>query len=143
DVIAQSVGFMGPVFSAAFLIPLIAGIISATGKGAGVASPFAVIVSAIGVFALGWVVAEYAKKVHAAGSLYDYVSQGLGPSVGSVAGWVYYGGTTVLASAIAVLIGGFIHDSFFTADPNAPGVINVKSPLPGWAWSVVFVVVAF
>ena len=33
DVIAQSVGFMGPVFSAAFLIPLIVGIISATGKG--------------------------------------------------------------------------------------------------------------
>jgi hypothetical protein len=41
DCIAQSVGFMGPVFSAAFLIPLIAGF-SAAGKGAGIATPLSV-----------------------------------------------------------------------------------------------------
>jgi hypothetical protein len=46
DVVAQSVGFMGPVYSAAFLIPLIAGV-SASGKGAGVATPFAVLLAAI------------------------------------------------------------------------------------------------
>ena len=45
DVIAQSVGFMGPVFSTAFIIPLIVGIISATGKGAGVASPLSVLLA--------------------------------------------------------------------------------------------------
>ena len=33
DVIAQSVGFMGPVFSSAFVIPLVIGVISASGKG--------------------------------------------------------------------------------------------------------------
>ncbi len=33
DVIAQSVGFMGPVFSSAFVIPLVVGVISASGKG--------------------------------------------------------------------------------------------------------------
>ncbi|MGH2671658.1 MAG: hypothetical protein ACRDHC_01625, partial [Actinomycetota bacterium] len=70
DVVAQSVGLIGPVFSAAFLIPLIAGF-GASGKGAGIATPFAVIVAAIGVLALGWIVAQYAKRVHAAGSLYD------------------------------------------------------------------------
>ena len=37
DVIAQSVGFMGPVFSSAFVIPLVVGVISASGKGGGVA----------------------------------------------------------------------------------------------------------
>ena len=31
DVIAQSVGFMGPVFSSAFVIPLVVGVISASG----------------------------------------------------------------------------------------------------------------
>jgi hypothetical protein len=36
DVIAQSVGFMGPVFSSAFVIPLVVGVISASGKGGGV-----------------------------------------------------------------------------------------------------------
>lgn len=142
DVVAQSVGFMGPVFSAAFLIPLIAGL-GAAGKGAGIATPFAVILAAVGIYALGWIVAQYAKKVHAAGSLYDYVSMGLGGKVGGIAGWLYYGGTTVLASAIAVLIGGLVHDTLFTADPAAPGVLSAKSPLPVWGWSLVFVAAIF
>ena len=100
DCISQSVGFMGPVFSAAFLIPLIAGV-SASGKGAGIATPLAVLIAAVGTFALGWIVAAYAKRVHAAGSLYDYVSNGLGARAGAFAGWIYYGGTTVLAIRLA------------------------------------------
>ena len=42
DVVAQSVGFMGPVFSIAFLVPLVMGIISATGNGAGIAAPLSI-----------------------------------------------------------------------------------------------------
>jgi amino acid transporter len=136
DVIAQSVGFMGPVFSAAFLIPLIAGF-SASGKGAGVATPFAVLLAAVGTFALGWIVAQYARRVHAAGSLYDYVAMGLGERVGAATGWLYYGGTTVLASAIAVLVGWFVHDVLFL------GVFETDSPLPMWAWSLIYVAAVF
>lgn len=136
DVIAQSVGFMGPVFSAAFLIPLIAGF-SASGKGAGVATPFAVLLAAVGTFALGWIVAQYAKRVHAAGSLYDYVSMGLGPQAGAATGWLYYGGTTVLASAIAVLVGWFVHDVLFL------DVFGTDSPLPMWVWSGIYVAAVF
>ncbi len=77
DAVAQSAGFMAPVFSAALLIPLMAGF-SATGEGAGVATPLAVIVAAVGVGAIGWIVATYARRIHAAGSLYDYVTHGLG-----------------------------------------------------------------
>ena len=142
DCISQSVGFMGPVFSAAFLIPLIAGV-SAAGKGAGVATPLAVLIAAVGTFALGWIVAQYAKRIHAAGSLYDYVSNGLGGKVGAFAGWIYYGGTTILASAIACLVGWYMHDVIFTADPALPGVLSASSPLPMWAWSVVFVAAVF
>ena len=119
DVIAQSVGFMGPVFSAAFLIPLIVGA-NVAAKGAGVAAPLSVLIAAIGVFALGWIVAQYAKKIHAAGSLYDYVSAGLGNNVGAAAGWLYYSGTMVLTAGLGVLIGGYIHDSIFTSDPRSP-----------------------
>ena len=137
DVVAQSVGFMGPVFSAAFLIPLIVGA-NAAAKGAGIAAPLSVLIAAIGVFALGWIVAQYAKKIHAAGSLYDYVSAGLGSNVGAAAGWLYYSGTMVLTAGLSVLIGGYIHDSIFTADATAPGVINTSSPLPVWAWSALF-----
>ena len=76
DVIAQSVGFLGPVFSSAFVIPLVIGVISASGKGGGVASPISVLIAAVGVFALGWIVSSYVKEIHAAGSLYDYVTRG-------------------------------------------------------------------
>ncbi len=137
DVIAQSVGFMGPVFSAAFLIPLIVGA-NVAAKGAGVAAPLSVLIAAIGVFALGWIVAQYAKKIHAAGSLYDYVSAGLGNNVGAAAGWLYYSGTMVLTAGLGVLIGGYIHDSIFTSDPAVPGVFSAESPLPIWAWSALF-----
>lgn len=136
DVIAQSVGLIGPVFSAAFLIPLIAGA-SATGHGAGIATPFAVLLAAAGTFALGWIVAQYAKRVHAAGSLYDYVTMGLGQRAGTVAGWIYYGGTTVLASAIAVLVGWFLHDVILV------GTFGVSGVLPVALWGLVYVAARF
>ncbi|HEY7401277.1 MAG TPA: APC family permease [Actinomycetota bacterium] len=135
DVVAQSVGFMGPVFSSAFLIPAIAGIISATGKGAGIAAPLAVLIAAIGVFALGWIVAQYSKRIHAAGSLYDYVSNGLGRTLGAATGWLYYGGTIVLTCGLGVLVGGFIHDTI-QAEFN-------REPLPIWAWNVLWAVALF
>jgi amino acid transporter len=135
-VIAQSVGFMGPVFSAAFLIPLIVGA-NFAGRGAGIAAPVSVILAAIGTFALGWIVAEYARRVHAAGSLYDYVSQGLGSYIGAAAGWLYYGGTTVLASAIAVLIG------WFTRDVVLIGIFGVSGVMPAWLWSLLYVTAVF
>ena len=143
DVVAQSVGFMGPVFSAAFLIPLIVGVTSATGKGAGVAAPLSVLLGGVGVFALGWIVAQYAKKIHAAGSLYDYVSHGLGSGVGAAAGWLYYSGIMVLDAGLGVLVGGYVHDTFFTSDPKVPGIFNVSSPLPSWGWSVLFALLIF
>lgn len=143
DVVAQSVGFMGPVFSAAFLIPLIVGVISASGKGAGVAAPLSVLLAAVGVFALGWIVAQYAKKIHAAGSLYDYVSNGLGSTVGAAAGWIYYSGIMVLDAGLGVLVGGYVHDTFFTSDPKIPGIFSSSSPLPVWGWSLLFALLIF
>jgi amino acid transporter len=135
DVVAQSVGFMGPVFSAAFLIPLIVGVISPSGKGAGVAAPLSVLLAAVGVFALGWIVAQYAKRIHAAGSLYDYVSNGLGVNAGSAAGWLYYSGTMVLDAGLGVLVGGYIHDTL---------ELEFGHPvLPGWAWSLLFAAMVF
>src|ERR1700729_2934745 len=131
DVIAQSVGFMGPVFSSAFVIPLVVGVISATGKGGGIASPISVLIAAVGVFALGWIVSSYVKEVHAAGSLYDYVTRGLGTRAGTAAGWLYYGGVTVLMTGLLLLIGGYLQ-STIQAEFKV-------SPLPSWAWTVVLI----
>jgi amino acid transporter len=133
DVIAQSVGFMGPIFSSAFVIPLVVGVISASGKGGGVAAPLSVIIAGIGVFALGWIVSNYAREIHSAGSLYDYVTRGLGNRVGTAAGWLYYGGVIVLAAGILLLIGGYIESTLqseFKIDP-----------LPSWAWTLIIIAV--
>ena len=114
DAIAQSVGFMGPVFSIAFLVPLLVGIISATGKGGGNAAPLSVLIAAFGVLALGWIVAQYTRKIQAAGSLYDYVTDGLGSRLGAASGLLYYVGILALATGLLVLIGGTIHDTLLS-----------------------------
>jgi amino acid transporter len=107
DVVAQSIGFIGPVFSAAFLLPSIAGL-GATGKGAGVASPVALIIATIGMCGVAWIISRYAKRIHAAGALYDYVTDGFGQRVGFISGWIYYGGMTMLTFAIFPAFGGFL-----------------------------------
>jgi amino acid transporter len=131
DVIAQSVGFMGPVFSSAFVIPLVVGVISASGKGGGVASPLSVLIAGVGVFALGWIVSSYAREVHAAGSLYDYVTRGLGQRVGTAAGWLYYGGVVVLMVGLLLLIGGYLQSTILSEFK--------VNPLPSWAWTLLVI----
>lgn len=111
DAVAQSIGFVGPVFSMAFLVPLLVGIISASGQGAGNAAPLAVALASVGVLGLGWIIAEYARRISAAGSLYDYISDGLGHRVGGSFGVLYYAGILALGSGLLVLIGGTIHDT--------------------------------
>ena len=134
DAVAQSIGFMGPVFSIAFLVPLLVGL-NASGKGAGVAAPLSVLLAGIGILALGWIVAQYAKRIHAAGSLYDYVTDGLGPRIGGAAGYLYYIGILVLGAGLLVLVGGFIHDTL-QAEFN-------RAPLSITAWMfVVFAIIA-
>jgi len=104
-VLAQSVGFMGPVFSVASLLPLMVGL-SATGRGAGAATPIALIIAGIGIFGAGWIIAQYAKRIHLCGSLYEYICDTFGAGVGIVAGWLYFGAMLVLAAATFLVLGG-------------------------------------
>ncbi len=107
DVVAQSIGFIGPVFSAAFLLPSVTGL-GFSGKGAGVSSPLVMILATIGICGIAWIISCYARRIHAAGALYDYVTDGFGQRVGFLAGWIYYGGMTLLAIAIFPAFGGFM-----------------------------------
>jgi amino acid transporter len=131
DVIAQSVGFMGPVFSSAFVIPLVVGVISASGKGGGVAAPLSVLIAAVGIFAIGWIVSSYAREIHATGSLYDYVSRGLGARLGTAAGWLYYTGITILVTGLMMLVGGYLQSTIASE-------FSVN-PLPAWAWTLLLI----
>jgi amino acid transporter len=132
DVIAQSFGFMGPVFGAILLLITVVGANNA-GKGAGLATPLAIIVAAIGVGALGWLIAQYAKRIHAAGALYDYISAGFGEHAGFVFGWIYQGGLLVLAAAIPLLIGGVTSDWLATHNWN----------VPYWVLSLIYTAILF
>lgn len=127
DVVAQSVGFMGPVFSIAFLVPLIVGLISVTGNGAGMAAPLAILIAAIGVLAIAWIVGAYAKRIHAAGALYDYVTDGLGSKLGGAAGFLYYLGILALGGGILIVLAGTITD-ILAAEFEFTGI-----PFLGWA----------
>ncbi|QUQ63806.1 APC family permease [Kutzneria sp. CA-103260] len=128
DATAQSVGVIGPVFSIAFLVPLLVGL-NASGSGAGTAAPLSVVISAVGVLGLGWIVAEYARRIHAAGSLYDYVTDGLGARAGGAAGLLYYAGILALGSGILVMIGGTVHDTL----QSEFGI----TPLPEVVWDLI------
>ena len=128
-VLAQSVGFMGPVFSVATLLPLIVGL-SATGRGAGVATPVAIIIAGVGIFGAGWVIAQYAKRIHLCGSLYEYICDAFGPRVGIVAGWTYFGAMIVLAAATFLVLGGMSQELLQTA---------FSVHVPWWVLSLVFV----
>jgi amino acid transporter len=129
DAVAQSVGFMGPVFSIAFLVPLVVGLTAASGNGTGNAAALSVVLAAVGVIGLGWIIAEYTKKIQAAGSLYTYVSDGLGGRVGAAAGWLYYTGILALSAGILVMIGGTIHDTLL-------GEFNFHA-IAYWGWDVI------
>jgi amino acid transporter len=129
DAIAQSVGFTGPVFVSALILPLIVAA-GAAGKGAGVATPFAEILTAVGIVAIGWIIAMYARRIHAAGALYDYVTHAFGNRVGMWAGWVYYWGTMALTAAIPLIFGGIVYGLLHDD-------IGWKSAPPYWVWGLV------
>jgi amino acid transporter len=107
DVIAQSIGFIGPVFASAFFISTIVGA-SFTGKGAGISAAVSIALAGVGILGVAWIISRYARRIHAAGSLYDYVTDGFGRPAGFLAGWVYYGGMSMLTLAIGLAFGGFL-----------------------------------
>jgi amino acid transporter len=76
-------------------------------------------------------VSNYVKQIHSAGSLYDYVTRGLGERVGTAAGWLYYGGVTVLMTGLLLLIGGYLQSTI-----AAEFQVN---PLPSWAWTLILI----
>jgi len=117
----------------AFLVPLVVGITSVTGDGAGTGAALSVVIATAGVFGLGWIIAEYTKKVQSAGSLYDYVTDGLGGRVGAAAGWLYYLGIIALGSGILVMIGGVVHDTLLGE--------GLPTVMPYWGWDLLLFVI--
>src|SRR3970040_1370895 len=97
DVISQALAFLGPVMSMAFLTAYIA-------MAAGSAVPLAVLLGGLTMVALGYVVAQFASRIHAAGAIYNYAAKAFGPETGFMGGWVYLFATLLLT--LAIIAGG-------------------------------------
>ena len=96
DAVAQSLA-IGPIFSSAFVAFLIAG-------AAGGAAPFAALIGAIGVLALGYIITLYARRYRGAGAIYDYLRR-TNPALGLFAAGMYFVGTLVLDAGGYLVIG--------------------------------------
>lgn len=122
DAIAQSLS-IGPIFSSAFVAFLIAG-------AAGGAAPLSTLIGAIGVLALGWLIALYARRGGGAGAIYDYLRR-LSPAFGLFSAGIYFFGTLTLDSA-GFLVIGLLGSQVFASYLNLT--------LPFWVFGLVALV---
>ena len=100
DAAAQSVGYIGPVFVVAFMTTYVA-------AGAGFATPLAVFMAGLGSIAVGYVIALFAMRHRAAGSLYTYIGRAFGPALGFIGGWIYIFALIISIAAMIIGIAGF------------------------------------
>jgi amino acid transporter len=107
DAAAQSFGFVGPVFVVAFLTTFVA-------MGAGLATPLAALISGLASIAVGYVIAQFAMRHKAAGSIYTYIARTFGPVHGFMGGWIYMFAVLMLTMAIVAGVAGWT--SSFLAD---------------------------
>lgn len=107
DAAAQSFGFVGPVFVVAFLTSFVA-------MGAGLATPLAALISGLASIAVGYVIAQFAIRHKAAGSIYTYIARTFGPLHGFMGGWIYMFAVLMLTMAIVAGVAGWT--SSFLAD---------------------------
>jgi amino acid transporter len=103
DAAAQSFGFIGPVVVMAFLTTFVA-------AGAGYATPLAALISGLASIAVGYVIAQFAVRHRAAGSIYTYIAQAFGPVQGFLGGWIYMFAVLALTVAIVAGVAGFATD---------------------------------
>jgi amino acid transporter len=99
DAVGQAL-VVGPIQGAGFLMFLVAGT-------AGGATPFVLLLAAVGALCLGWVVSLYGRRYAGAGAIYEYVARALGPMLGVASAGAYFLGGfvfTIGAAAAAALV---------------------------------------
>src|SRR5262245_55406589 len=89
--VAQSLA-IGPMFSTA----LILGLVSNPATGAGWNATLSVLLAGLGVLAIGYAVALYARRYAGAGAVYEYLTHGAHPWVGILTAGVFFLGLVFL-----------------------------------------------
>ena len=114
--VAQSLA-IGPMFSVA----LILGGISRPDIGAGWNATLAVLIATLGVLAIGYVVALYARRFAGAGAIYEYLTHGAHPWVGVLVAGFFFVGVLFLGGGGIYLGLGILIDGFWTAHISDSG----------------------
>ncbi len=123
--VAQSLA-IGPMFSVA----LILGGISRPDIGAGWNAALAVLIATLGVLAIGYVVALYARRYAGAGAVYEYLTHGAHPWLGVLTAGFFFVGVLFLGGGGIYLGLGILIDGFWTAH------ISDSGPA-WWIWGLV------
>ena len=105
--VAQSLA-IGPMFSTAIVLSLVA----STATGAGFNAALSVLIAGLGVLAIGYSLALFARRYAGAGAVYEYLTHGAHPIVGIFTAGVFFLGTLFLGGGgiyvgIGVLGNGF------------------------------------
>lgn len=123
--VAQSLA-IGPMFSTA----LILGLVSNPVTGAGWNSTLSVLLAGLGVLAIGYVVALYARRFAGAGAVYEYLAHGAHPWVGVLTAGVFFLGTLFLGGGGIYLGVGNLAEGFWN--------VHISDNGPSWwVWGLI------
>jgi amino acid transporter len=101
--VVQSAALIGPAAGATAGFVFIA-------SESGFASPFAMVVGMIFSLCLAVIIGEFARKLPAAGSFYNYLSHAFGPKVGFVTGVMLFGAYVLLLPFQLCFFGTFVSE---------------------------------
>jgi amino acid transporter len=111
-------------------VALILGGISRPDIGAGWNAALAVVVATLGVLAIGYVVALYARRFAGAGAVYEYLAHGAHPWVGVLVAGFFFVGVLFLGGGGIYLGLGILADGFWTTH------ISDSGPA-WWIWGLI------
>ncbi|HET9999621.1 MAG TPA: APC family permease [Ktedonobacteraceae bacterium] len=129
-VLFQSVTTMAPAGAVAFSL-------GAAIPFTGGALPLAVLIALIACALVALNIGSMAKHLPSAGGYFTYVTRGLGPQVGWLAGWLFTF-TYILFLPLTLLVLGAVGDSFMSS------TFHVSLGTNGWiVYALIFAVIAF
>lgn len=117
--VAQALA-IGPMFSTAIVL----GFVSNPGTGSGFNAALSVLVAGLGVLAIAYMVAMFARRYAGAGAVYEYLTHGAHPAVGVFTAGVFFVGTLFLGGGGIYLGIGILTHDFWAA--------HISHSAPAW-----------
>jgi amino acid transporter len=118
--VAQALA-IGPMFSTAIVLSFVSNPIN----GAAFNTAIAVLIAGLGVLAIAYSLALFAREYRGAGAVYEYLTRGAHPAVGIFASGIFFAGTLFLGGGGIYLGLGILTHDFWSAHISS-------STVPAW-----------